>query len=170
MAKNEKCLIQKEELIHYYKIIRTTYAEEVQKREPLFKKISIWLWKIKCPRTTVIDSPLYIHTNKHIYPYNTFICIYMGNYENIQAIWSLHAYWMRIHWVHTTLVSRYVLSFYQTCLSWPEVSNSMFLLQFPETFCNVESFFLRITGSSVEKKIKGAFMHDFHRLAFPSHR
>lgn len=31
----------------------------------------------------------------------------------------------------------------------------MFLLQFPETFCNVESFFLRITGSSVEKKNKG---------------
>lgn len=34
-----------------------------------FKKISIWLRKIKCSITTVIDSPLYIHTNKHIYTY-----------------------------------------------------------------------------------------------------
>lgn len=92
MAKNEICLIQKEEIIDDYKSIRTTYTEDLQKREPLFKKISIWLWKIKCPRTTVIDSPLYIHRNKHIYPYSTSICIYMGNYENIRAILSLHAY------------------------------------------------------------------------------
>lgn len=124
---------------------------------PNFKKISIRLYKIKCLRTTVIDSPLYIHANKHIYPYSTFICIYMGNYENIRAILSLHAYWMRIHWVHTTSVSRHVLSFYQTRFSWPEVSNFTFLLvcSFQKHFAMGRVFFfLRITESSVEKKNK----------------
>lgn len=135
------------------------YRRCTEKRASLtnFKKISIRLYKIKRPRTTVIDSPLYIHANKHIYPYSTFICIYMGNCENIRAILSLHAHWMRIQSPHNIRLK--VCSVI--------LSNPLFLTrsvklhvltgrQFPETFCNGKSlfFFLELQDHRQGKKKK----------------